>query len=61
MKKEFLTPSIEIKSFITENILTASGDTPGITDTNENIVTATLKGKVSEGAEEKIAKLTLTW
>lgn len=61
MKKEFVNPVVDIKFFITENLITMSGEAGS---TNEQAVTTALDTKLSstgEGAEVKKSSYILTW
>ena len=56
MKKEFLTPSMNITSFDTENVVTASGG-----ETNRDYVSAELNTFLSDKTKDKVAEVLITW
>lgn len=61
MKKEFVNPVMNIKSFNKENLVTMSGE---VSSTNEQAVTTALDTKLSsaaEGAEVKKSSYNLVW
>ena len=61
MKKEFINPVMYITFFITENLITMSGE---VSSTNEQAVTTALDTKLSsaaEGAQVKKSSYKLVW